>query len=41
MIEVIEFGTEFGIEFGRHNDHEYIEGLFYSQMENLTRGRAR
>jgi len=37
MIEAI--GNEFGIEFGRHNDHEYIEGLFYSQMENLTRGR--
>lgn len=43
MIEAIgnEFGTEFGIEFGRHKDHEYIEGLFYSQIESLTRGCKR
>ncbi len=43
MIEAIgdEFGSGPGIEFGRHNDHEYIEGLFYSQMESLTRGLRR
>lgn len=35
MIEAVE--TTF--EFGMHEDHAYIEGLFYSQIENLTRGR--
>jgi hypothetical protein len=35
MIEVLQ------VEFGRHDDHDYIEGLFYNQIENLTRGRLR
>jgi len=27
--------------FERHEDHTYIEGLFYDQIESLTRGCRR
>jgi hypothetical protein len=41
MIEAIESGHESGYEFRRHEDHDYIEGLFYTQIESLTRGCRR
>ncbi len=39
MIESIDNGFDMG--FRPHENHEYIEGLFYSQMESLTRGRRK
>lgn len=39
MMETIDKGYDMG--FRPHENHEYIEGLFYSQMESLTRGCRR
>lgn len=43
MIKAIEneFNDIFGNVFEMHEDHKYIEGLFYNQIESLTRRREK